>query len=921
MSDEIPVYKEPGENNYKERFNNNRFKFAILMMTTLNTALDEGTFTPGRDFQVFGHKDFSHLFGANHFYGDAFGLIFSLIGAIPYIAKIFNKNETNELDGLVKNLKKEIGCDIELANEATKKAIEQRFNEMLKKRQLDHYLEARIEKNKKGKLDLTFHYKPRSYIKKILNGEEWNNYKNENFIGLSQKLLPEIFEKKAKDVISDAKAKLLAELTVEEPRKINLLPDANASFAQAIELLKQKIHQEPAYYKSNQDFCDRLLTYAEIYPAFYDEKKKVFVERSTFEQCRLHALERLNNYNILDNLYEFLFNGSLWFWVCYYPADMIQDQDNTSTWSPKAILTVLGVGVLVTLAQAGLSLANYVKNKFSKSELEKSDNQTEITNKPLKQQLLEEYCIEEVSKDRLEKAGHEDNLIVISPCANSKITELLNAANPSEVAIIPEFRNKAFTEAELKRINKKSTAYKTAKQLAHLETEAHTEFRKQNSFKRLFAFAGNIIGRGIGLGLIGWWVGVALTALGVVVVGALLLTNPVGIALFGIGMAWGAYQAYKTVKKEKAAEIELQNVLENNKDKIAHLKKLEVQNRKLEGFIVAHGKTPLKVYKSHDDRAARRLTTVKANWWTNTKKALNRTAVTIGRAGTGILIVRLLVLPALLIAGASLAVITGPIGLGIALGLGLIWAAAHVYKYHKESKLKAARRTLDDIDNRIKVEEENQKVLLKQLNYRAGPAASGQLNNSQQPSGEQPNANKTASLKSERANTSNLLFFKDPTKAIIEQIKKLGEAVQNSETDSAKMDECVFAARDLKKLLVNNQVNIRDFRDNFTTKVDFELYDQACDWMEPIDDAQAIIKQIKKLGTFVQEGEKKLCDLSARKLERLLVNNKLSIKDFGKNFTTKKDFKLYQQACDWFKPMEEGENETKSPASKYINIR
>ncbi len=732
MGIKVPDYQDPAQNKHNSKRRKGTLQLVAAILQTTGCALDEFSFTPFRDLQVFDVHNFSQFMGPHHSFGNFLLLPFSIIAVIPVIAKLFNKNEVNHLDDFVKQFKKETGEEIKLDDESTREKLEKIFNAQLKKRGVDYFLEAKILPDKKGKYDLKFRYKPNSLLKKLFV-EEWDQNKNKKFSELSAELLPELFRitwNKSQIDLSDSLALLLDKLDIQHSfSEISNTDQETPELLRVLDALSKKMTQEPENFKKaieevkecnpdfdqKNNFCERLLAFNKISPAFYDKEKQIFND-NTFEENRRNALERLNNPSILSNGYALANNYSFAFWLAFFPVDMTYDQADTSLWPQHSQTGVLLAALGWIVVNSAFSLGAYIKSKFQQPDLNNPIQANKYTDKTLKHQLLEELHIQKIYEQRLK------SIEPITLLENEKQTvkKLLTTASYEELKKFDclenkEIRDEAFLHqvaSTQKRIDKKNTVFKTAAQFDLLEEEANTDFGKKNSFKRFFNTANSVLGKGIGFSFIGWALGVILIAAGTLTVGAILLSNPVGLAIFGAGMIIGGILAYRGIKQQKAAEASLKEQLKENAGKIDTLKMLEMQNRKLQGLVISKGKEPVKIYGSHDDRAARKLTTHKNKRWTQFKKGLNRTAVAIGRAGTGILIVRLVVIPILMM---SLGALAGPVGLGIALGAAVIWTGFNLYQYHQQSKLAVAQRTLNDIDNRIELERDNQKLLLKQL--------------------------------------------------------------------------------------------------------------------------------------------------------------------------------------------------------------
>ena len=156
----------------------------VAAIAQMGKILDEICFTPLRDIQVFAKKFFGSMSGSGEPITTAILLAGSFATALPYLAKIFNENETSTLQDLLKNCEKEFGvtglfnADKTLDKEKAKE-LKTYFDHNLEQRKLS-YLEVEITQKQKRRFKNFFRkeqvcdiqYKFKKDLSDILHADE-----------------------------------------------------------------------------------------------------------------------------------------------------------------------------------------------------------------------------------------------------------------------------------------------------------------------------------------------------------------------------------------------------------------------------------------------------------------------------------------------------------------------------------------------------------------------------------------------------------------------------------------------------------------------------------------------------------------------------------------------------------------------------
>ncbi len=728
---------------------------ALLISRVAGTALDEICDTPLRDLQVFDPKVYGDLAGIGlHSILTPITIAFTLVGALPFITKVFNKNTVNNLSDLIDNI-----TDFDPGFDLSDKSLKKKFDAFLQKKGFGHLEIEIITKQKRsallssflGKLEkksVQFKYREGDGLQQILFSE-WSDNKNKPIISIIDDLIVKIAPKG-------------------ELGKLDL--NQQEFLARLIDRAKDS---------TDPNILD-ILALIKLLPLIIN-KDNTLNKEITLEQLRDTYLHQINSWSfssIMGGAYDLTMDYSFNFWLTFFVADLLECNADTSKWKYLTQTIVLVSAAVIS----GIQLSWQALHAWYTGEQQKeatyitSDQKihSAITrpsykNKDLKHQLLEEFFIEQliekrkkevlVDKNRLPKIPERENLKSFSNLDPPTQLAKLRLGIQHEIQHDNAYKRKRQIEAILheeenytevvNKYNKERKIpvnnYQSNKPLLPprkmgmqvyrpVKTKISEQFdllRDEVAFakeyndpsrttwqtvqlfgKRYFSISQSVFKYCIGIGFIGWVVGAAMVAAGSTV-GPIILGNPVSVACAVGGALVGLVTSYAKVGQDEKAEIELQQKFEKSEKKVEKLEKLESKNYQLKQLLKENQIKPLTTLKAHDDRVFRRLTAEKPGLFTKFKQGVNRFAVAVGRGGSGILIIRLAVLPAL----AMGAIFGGPVGLGLAVTLGLIWGAANIYHFHQASKIEAAKRTLDDIDNRIEIATANQEIYLNQLGY------------------------------------------------------------------------------------------------------------------------------------------------------------------------------------------------------------
>ena len=684
------------------------FKILYAIIKEAGNAFDILYATPPRNLQVF----------FNHIYSICSGLIAhpvlvptvlttSFLGTIPPVVRIFLEQENNNLQQMLDNLASEIGYEPPNDEE-----LEKEFNAFLRKKGIYH-LTAKVIRKKTHRLKNGFHEKEELALKltyhssiKDFFDKSYEENKNKNILGLADLLSPKLIKK----ILQNLKKNVAENL---EENKKTLLNEILSNKENVLDIV---------YNKNKNDFNEeeqkRVLLLTQLYGFFVVKKDgaDTFDDAITLDQSRKQFIEKFNKLDaatIAQNIYGLINDTNFNFWLAFYVTDYLTNQWDTGKWDPHVLLAVLGSMLAITAVQLGLRSVHYFSNKTDADEHKLPHY---ISNKPLTHQLIEEFFLKQVITAR-EKAIPENRL---EQNVNRQ-AEVQRILNGSVKPIKPTKTQQQFDLLrEEANLNKKKLVIHTAN---HLGTQIiYIAFLAWVA--GVVVGAADAINKVFGKYLAKINIGMGFTLGAAAVVSGFLLSNPGALVFAGIGLLVGIGFAIYSHFQEKAKRNILNKQLEKNNEKITSLEKLEKENKGLRDLIKKENLTPLTTLKPNDDRGFRRTTTKKGGVWTTIKKGLTRAFLGLARVETGILLIRLTLLPAIavimkLIVLPTLvaAVLTGPVGWIAAIAVGAVWAAMNIYLYHRESKLKAAQRTLNDIDNRIEAAKANQANYLAQLEY------------------------------------------------------------------------------------------------------------------------------------------------------------------------------------------------------------
>src|SRR3990167_3161499 len=714
--------KDPLNNTTPEKMK----AFAILyaLPKEFFYAYDIAYATPLRDLQIFFNKFFQNLSGIGiHPVLTPVILAASFVGSLPFVAKAFLKQENNNLQKLLNSMNKELGVKKLTADQLTEK-----FNGFLQKKGIYHLTASvttqskrRLKNGFKKKPELVLKLKHHSVMENFFN-KEWYTIKNKNIDELGQHLFSftgsrvnrseSIFLKKNKDGNSLEALKIVGtNLSQKEQQQALIDAIKEEEFKYVLHLLLDTIQNNKeklaAFTKTifDKDFSDKqkntFLLLTKIYGFFFNTKQELnqTINLETSLKNFIDALNGLSPAEIAGKGYDFINANNFNFWIAYFIEDMLTNQADANAWTPPGLLIVLSIMAGMSAIQAGLELGHYLANRPNKNNFVLPDH---ISNKTLKHQLLEEFFLEQLFEVRTEQAKKSHNQISEDQAkeAESKIQSILT--NPRSRQLPPT---------------------KLEQQFNLLRDEAGIDSK---TGKRLRNTATYVAAHLINFAFLGWVGGVIAGFAGATIAAAFILSNPISLALCAVGAVVGLGFAYSSYKKDKEKEESLRNQLKGKKQDIDALVKIESVNEQLRNLLikttVKEPIKPLTTIHPHDDRAVRRLTSTMAGMWTAVKKGFNRAFGIARFGGTGILLVRLAVIPALMMTAGTLA---GPLGLAAAAILAVIWTSMNIHMYNRQSKLTAAQNTLNDLDHRTQAAAHNQDNYLTQLCYKDNPYKPG----------------------------------------------------------------------------------------------------------------------------------------------------------------------------------------------------
>ncbi|HLB43421.1 MAG TPA: hypothetical protein VJN02_11375 [Gammaproteobacteria bacterium] len=658
---------------------------SYIIFRDLEIAVDTLAWTPIRILQVFFDSWFSKLASITPV---VFGI--SLAAILPFFAKAFLKQENNNLQKVSDNLKK-IGIQLGDNTAANREVLANELNAILQEQGVYHITATVVSKDKyrlrnflKKKPELSLQLKYHDTIKDFFDAS-WNKNKSQTISQLAHTILNKMDKEKLKKILSaitnhpeyEYENKNAGDL-------INLIWDEIKKDYHVLD----KISQNDPSLDKDADARNRILLLTQVVGFFFDKKTKRINETITLETSLknfIEALDKLSMADILNNGYRLINDNNFNFWIYWFIVDMITQQANTGLWSRLGLMLVLGGMATSTAIQALLRGGDYYSNKLSPEEHNLPEKMP--PNKKQTHKLLLALAQTKIFAKRLLEA--------------EEFAEKNQAA--LKEAIVQKNKHQPLRPTKVSRqfdlLREEADGNKIGKRIRNTLTHASNHL--------------------ISLSFFGWTGGIIVGAAGATLAAAIILSPPVGLALCAAGLLVGLGFAYHSYKKDTQWEEELRKKLETNQEGIAELEALVADNKKMSAEIKQlkdeKGKPirPLTVIKPGDDTGRRRIDPNKTGAWTMIKKGFNRAFLGIAKAGTGVLLVRLLVIPIVtIVCGAAIA---GPVGLLAALALAVIWSSMNVYMYHRQHKIAAAERTLDDLPGQIEAAKQNRILHLTQL--------------------------------------------------------------------------------------------------------------------------------------------------------------------------------------------------------------
>jgi len=428
--------------------------YLVASIARLGTVLDELCFTPLRDIQVFASKTFGSFTGPTLI--STILVAGSFVSSLPFLAKVFNENETDNLQDLLKNCDKELGTDY-LINPLTQVTQELRDSDI---RSLEDFFQADLNKNHRGYLkatikitekrrlkdffqrkpfhDIRYEFKPA--LKEILNADETLL----KFITVStlggEEVIETQEEKKLQQdeaQLKQEKAQFDAQLKQDEsswnidfsPKEIERrkaqktrIQEIEARIQEAREKLKreaekrkqeeEKQEQEKIASPTPQLTLDELLKKVN---ALDDDSKALLLKMipegkgKTLADGRKNAYQRVKETDAVDRVkigYDVAQDISFNYWLTFFIFNMMYDNADSTSWNLKAQVITIAVGFAITVVNYGRQLIDWFKRKQKDKQSEedlKQDKTITYASKALKHNQLITFFAKKLKEHNAKK--------------------------------------------------------------------------------------------------------------------------------------------------------------------------------------------------------------------------------------------------------------------------------------------------------------------------------------------------------------------------------------------------------------------------------------------------------------------------------------------------------------------------------------
>lgn len=457
--------------------------------------------------------------------------------------------------------------------------------------------------------------------------------------------------------------------------------------------------------EDENNFCQRFNAFCTLIPAFYDADSKTLNFNETLYQSRARAIKKaqsLKNTGYVKNSWNLASDFSFNFWLAFFPTDVWFDETNTSNWPLSSQAAVLISAAVLSLMSVFIKVYGYLKLQKS-IQLDESEAKLAVrkvydqTTKFSLYGFVHHSLLEETYKTKLKNWEPQK----LHPLLQKKIQKILNSQkfgfyNKSEIC------KQFFVLDELnKKINSRS-------------------MKKSFLFDHWVENLNYIFPYGVQLSFIGWVLGTILIAAGALQIAAFILGDPFSLALFFGGMILGFGIALKMHKRHlKSNKLVVENFNEQ-KEKYLKLIHIDEQNQHIKALMEANHIKPIAMLEPSNPEQMKNFDFHTSESWIGT--SLNYLSMAISHTGSGVLIARLTLLPAVAIITHA---VLGPPGwailFAVSLALGIAWASFKYYEYYCQQNKLAALQTLTDLDNRINLAQINQNALVTQLGLEFKP--------------------------------------------------------------------------------------------------------------------------------------------------------------------------------------------------------
>lgn len=718
------------ESVFSEEHKNRILLLAGVVITQYGGFLDEMFWTPLRDLQVFGKNIFSSAFGQSHLSVDIPIIGVSLsANLLISLFKLLQEKEVNTLQDVLKN------CETEFPKE---KFFDPHTGEILENKREE------ISKVLKGNLEAEGIYEVEPVLKTKTRRRLKNGFREEKYVdviyapthnGYFHDLIhsSDSFDKTFASLVEDTFPKLKEEKTPENVKNYlyRILESdelKDKSLAEVLKELRNRLKDNKQKrillerLKNEGIESEKITAFARMIPVFstnQSNKPDEYDLKRTIGQSREQFIDRLNKSNKIEGAYDFLNDVSFNFWLQFMVLDFFTDQSDTQSWSLKAQLAPIAVGI-------GLSIVKAVSQLFGK-EKEQNKNKAFLAalapdvDSSLKHRQLEYLFIQEQQKFL------DDHVKKQQPKLTPELNKIIDASLETIVLESPS------------RIQRAKMFLFPDERNAEFHMNTIEEYRSSGNKITLSA---EIASKGIGFSFIEW-VGSASLVFGLACIPHLKsVALTIGSCLSGgwiggviaigsavLGLIVGAtYYRGKKVDEIKSKKEQLEKTYNAKKTVLEDIKQLETQNAKLKKFIAERNpdyKLP-PMLTSGDDKGCSHLTTKKSTLATNST-TWDYFSTFIAKVGSGILLYRTFPMQALPLLAkiaffakcAAFVSVTATISAAawpaavIAVGVGLIWAGLSVYNLMKQNQIKAAEEYIADASNRLLLAQQENAFLRK----------------------------------------------------------------------------------------------------------------------------------------------------------------------------------------------------------------